>query len=132
MTPQEEVKRILFESDRNQTWLANKLGLSRADLNYQLNTAKNYSADLHNRIMTIFKKEGYNSKDERCQDLLDQTLLINSMIGNSIQILNNNVQKFTKDNVLDFRERKRLLDVIEKMKSDYMNELERIEKIVEG
>lgn len=132
MTPQEEVKRILFESDRNQTWLANKLGMSRADLNYQLNTAKNYSAELNNRIMEIFKKEGFTSKNEQCEDLLNQTLLINSMIGNSLQILNNNVQKFTRDNVIDFREKKRLLDVIEKMRADYLNELERIEKIVEG
>jgi len=133
MTPQEEVKRILFENDKTKTWLANRLGISKEDLSYQLNRSKNYSADLHNRIINILKKEGFiTNTTEKCEFLIKQTLQIDSMVGTSLTMLNTSVEKFTKDNILDFRETKRLFDIVEKIRNGVNESLDNIETILNG
>jgi hypothetical protein len=132
MTPQDEIKQILFNNDKTKVWLANKLGMSKSDLTYQLNRATNFSVDLYNRVMDIFRKENFITKDDQCDFLIRQTLQIDAVIGHSLTMLNDNVLKFTKDNVLDFKEKSRLIEVVTKIKDELIAELETIEKIIES
>lgn len=133
MTPQDEVKRILFDHEKTNTWLAKKLGMSKEDLHYQLNRSKNYPVDLHNRINEIFKKEGFiTNATEKCEFLIKQTLQIDSVVGTSLTMLNSAVEKFTRDNVLDFREMKRLFDIVEKIRDGVNESLDNIESILNG
>lgn len=132
MTPQDEIKQILFNNDKTKVWLANKLGMSKSDLTYQLNRATNFSVDLYNRVMDIFRKENFITKDDQCDFLIRQTLQIDAVIGHSLTLLNDNVLKFTKDNVLDFKEKSRLIEVVTKIKDELIAELETIEKIIES
>lgn len=133
MTPQEEILQILFNEDKTKAWLADKLGIKKQSLQYQLTNSSNYPVELHNRIMNIFQKEGFITiKSEQCNFLVRQTLEINSLIGHSVSILNQTVKNFTKDNLLDFRERKDLGELIEKIRTETNNQLDEIEKIIEG
>ena len=133
MTKQEEVKQILFDNDKTNTWLANKLGMKKQDLGYQLNEAVNFSVDLYDRIISIFKKHGFiTSSSEQCNFLIDQTLQTNSAIGHSVQILNNTVKNSVKDMVLDFREKTSLIELIEKIKSEITDQCDEMISIIEG
>ncbi len=133
MTEQVEIIRILFENDKPKSWLANKLGISSQNLDYKLHNAKKIAVEDYNQIMKIFKKEGFiTSNSEQCNHLLNQTLEIDALIGHTLTILNASVQKFTKDNVLDFREKKRLGNLIDQIRNDFNNELDHVEKIIEG
>lgn len=133
MTPQEQILQILFNEDKTKAWLADKLGIKKQSLQYQLTNSSNYPVELHNRIMNIFQKEGFITiKSEQCNFLVRQTLEINSLIGHSVSILNQTVKNFTKDNLLDFRERKDLGELIEKIRTETNNQLDEIEKIIEG
>ncbi len=133
MTEQNEILRILFVNDKSKSWLANRLGISPQNLDYKLRNAKKLAVEDYNSIMKIFKNEGFiTSNSEQCTHLLNQTVEIDGMMGHILSILNSSVQKFTADNVLEYREKKQLLEMISKMRNDFNNELDSIEKIIEG
>lgn len=133
MTKQEEIKQILFDNDLTNAWLARKLRMSKQDLGYQLNDAVNFSADLYDRIIAVLKREGFITKESgQCEHLINQTLEINSLIGHSLSILNSSVKKYTDDKVLEFSERKRLIELAERIKDDFNDQIEEIMKVLEG
>lgn len=133
MTRQEEIKQVLFDNDKTNTWLANKLGMKKQDLGYQLNDAVNFSVDLYERIMKIFKKEGFiTSTTDQCNFLLEQTLQTNSALGHSLTILNNTVKRSVSDMVLDFKEKVTLIEMIEKIKVELDNQCDEMISIIEG
>jgi Zn-dependent peptidase ImmA (M78 family) len=133
MDTQTQIIRILFENNKQKNWLADKLRISAQKIDYMLNKAKKISHEDYNQIMEIFKKEGFiTSNSEQCNHLYDQTIEINSVIGHTLTILNGNVKKFTDDNVLDFREKRKLTDMIDKIRNEFNAELDSIESIIEG
>ncbi len=133
MKAQTEIIQILFQNDKTKSWLANKLGISAQNLDYKLNRASDIPFELYNQIMKIFKKEGFIvSENDQCVHLLNQTVEIDALIGHSLTLLNGSVKSFTADNVLDFKEKQKLISIIEKMRNDFLEQLDEIEKIVEG
>lgn len=133
MTKQEEIKQILFDNDKTNTWLANKLGMKKQDLGYQLNNAVNFSVDLYESIIKILRKEGFiTSSSEQCSFLIDQTLQTNSVLGYSLTILNNTVKRAVSDMVLDFKEKIALIETIEKLKDELIIQCDEMIAIVEG
>ncbi len=133
MKEQDEIKRILFDNDRSKSWLAKKLGITAQSLQYKLDVAPDLSLEFYRQIMKIFKAEGFiSSANEQCEYLIQQTLQIDSMIGNALTMLNRTVQKTTLDHVLDFNEKRKLFELIEKIKSDFEDELGKIENILKG
>jgi len=133
MPEQTEIMRILFENDKTKSWLANQLKIKPQKLDYWLGKAKKIGVEDYNKIMEIFKKEGFiTSNSEQCNHLLNQTIEIDALLGHTLTLLNTNVQKFTSDNVLEYREKKRLGEVIEKIRNEFNIELDQIEKIIEG
>jgi len=128
-----EILQILFINDKSKSWLANKLGISSQKLDYRLNRANDMPLELYQQIMKIFKKEGFITSDnDQCVHLLNQTLEIDALIGHSLTLLNSNVKAFTEDNILDFRERRKLLEIIDKIKSEFLEQIDEIEKVIEG
>ena len=133
MTKQEEIKQILFDNDLTNAWLARKLRMSKQDLGYQLNDAVNFSADLYDRIIAVLKREGFITKEsDQCEHLISQTLEINSLIGHSVSLLNSTVKKYTEDKVLEFSERKKLIELAERIKDDFIDQIEEVIKVLEG
>lgn len=133
MIEQNEVMKILFENDKSKSWLANKLSITPQKLDYRLSKAKKIAIEDYKEIMRIFKKEGFiTSNSEQCTHLLNQTIEIDALLGHALTILNTNVKKFTSDNVLEYREKKRLSEVIDKIRNEFNDELDQIEEIIEG
>lgn len=128
-----EIKEILFKNDKNISWLKGKIK-QNVDLYYLLSdNSVNFDIEIYEEIIKIFKKEGFiTSPTDQCAYLLNQTIQIDALIGHTLSIFNTNVQKFTSDNVLEFREKRRLSDIVDKMRSDFNSELDNIEKIIEG
>lgn len=133
MSDQDQIKSILFVNDKSKSWLAGKLNITPQKLDYILHNAKKISKSDYDSIMHIFKNAGFiTSNSEQCNHLLGQTIEIDSLLGHALTILNGNIRQFTKDNVLDFNEKRRLLDIVTKIRTDFNNELDSIEMIIEG
>lgn len=128
-----EIKEILFCNDKNISWLRNKMK-TKVDLHYLLSEKSvNFDINIYEEIMSIFKKEGFiTSENDRCEKFAEQLIQVNGIISHSTYLLNSNASHFLHDNILDFRERRKLLEIIEKMKSEFNQEIEHIEKIIEG
>lgn len=132
-----EISQLLHKADKNVTWLKEKLRSvigREVDVYYLLSDkSKNFDVDVYDAIIRVFKKEGFiTSENERCEKFAEQLIQVNGIISHSTYLLNSNASIFIKDNVLDFREKRKLMDVIEKMKNEFNDEIEQIEKIIEG
>lgn len=128
----QEIKEILFRNDRTTKWLQQKV--PGVDLYYLLSDkCKTFDIDTYDRIMSALTKEGLTTvEDERCEKLVDEILSIDSIIGNSLILLNSNVRDFTRDNVLDFSERKKLSQLLDKIDNEFQNSINAARKIVES
>lgn len=137
-TAQEEINQIIFEANSRdkrvtECWLASRLGISPQNLNYLLHTAKRFDNDIYKRIKLIFQKEGIISRtSDQCNLLSDQTLEFGAMIGANLAVLNNQVRRAIKDMSLDMRERLRLKMIIEDLRTNLIDQLDELDKIVES
>ncbi|MFC2084943.1 hypothetical protein ACFLS9_07800 [Bacteroidota bacterium] len=129
MTKQDEIKQILFNNDRTVKWLADKLGKERQGLHYQLNHASKFGIDLYEQIKKIFKNEGF--LDNQCEYLLRQTLNVDAIVNNCLASLSDTVNRFTSDNILEFGEKKKLSELIEKIHNDVEHQLKKLSDIIE-
>jgi len=130
----DEIREILFKNDKTVKWLAEQTRkFSYNQLYYALSQkSATFDTSMYNEIVKIFKSEGMiSSEAERCTHLLNQILKIDSIIGHSLTLLNDNVAEFTKDNIIDFKEKKRLSDMIDKIENEFTSEVSRIKKIIE-
>jgi len=136
MDKRQEVTQILLQNDKNIVWLKKKLevnGFPSVDLYYLLSEkSKTFDSDIYDTIRSIFRNEGFiSSESERCERFADQLIQVNGIIAHSTYLLNSNATEFIKDNLLDYREKKKLLEITEKIKNEFNSEMERIEKIIE-
>jgi Zn-dependent peptidase ImmA (M78 family) len=132
MKAQDEIKSILFSNEKSKVWLAQKLGISKQDVHYMLNTATDIPHERYAQIIKIFKAEGFIcSADEKCDFIKNQTLETNDMIGKLLSLLNNTVRKVSEDNVLDFREKKELSEMVDYVQESVTQKLDEIRKIIE-
>lgn len=132
-TYQEEIKRILFDKNVSESWLAQKLHISPQTLNYQLNTAKKFDIDLYRSIKSIMKKEGVlNGFPDECKQLSRLALDFSAMIGNQLSIFGNEVIRAIDDEKLELKERVRLKVQIDNMRENLNNQLDELEKLIEG
>lgn len=128
-----EIKETLLRNDKNISWLKQRMH-TNCDL-YRLlgENSKNFDIEIYDEIMSVFKKHGFiTSENERCEKFAGQLIQVNGIISHSTYLLNSNASDFIRDNVLDFREKKKLLEIVDKMKTEFNDEIERIEKIIEG
>lgn len=128
-----EIKEILFHNDKTVTWLKDKMK-TKVDLHYLLSSRSvNFDVDIYDEIKEVFKKEGFIiSENERTDKFAEQLIQVNGIISHSTYLLNSNASEFLKDSILDFREKKKLVDIINKMRSEFNNELDSIQKVIEG
>ena len=128
-----EIKEILFKHEKTVSWLKNKM-TSKVDLYYQLSDSSvNFDVNVYDEIMKIFRKEGFiTSENERCDRFAEQLITVNGIISHSTYLLNSNASDFIKDNVLDFREKKKLLEILEKIELEFSTEFEKVRKTIEG
>lgn len=62
MDRQEFILKLLKENGLKQAWLAEKLGMEKAKLNYHLLRSPALDLELHNKIIVILKKSGIDTK----------------------------------------------------------------------
>lgn len=132
MNAKDEVKSILINHKRTQTWLAEKLGIQKQTLNYMLNGSKGLDTETYKQIIKIFKREKMiTSAGDKCDHIRTQTLEINAIIGSSLILLNNTVKKVSEDNILDFKEKKQLSEMIDELRESLNHELDKISEMIE-
>jgi hypothetical protein len=131
MDRKDEIKQILLKNDRTIVWLSSKI--PGHDFYYLLNNrAKKIDADLYDEIMQLFRKEGFLDETiKKSESIYAQLLNINALIDSSLSLLNHTACEYLKDNVLTFRERKSLMEMIEKIEVDFVEALAPLKKKVE-
>jgi len=128
-----EIKEILFRHEKTVAWLREKMS-TKIDLHYLLSDKSvNFDINIYEEIQNVFKKEGFiTSENVRCEKFAEQLIQVNGIISHSTYLLNSNASDFIKDNILDFREKKKLLELVDKMRNEFNTEIEHVEKIIEG
>lgn len=128
----QQIKDILFFNKKNITWLTERI--PGVDWYYQLSDkAKTFDTDVYDETILQFKKAGFiTSENERCERFADQLIQVNGIISHSTYLLNSNAAEFLKDHILDYKEKKKLLEIVEKMQKEFNNEIESITKLIEG
>lgn len=135
MDKRQEVRKILLENDKTIAWLKTKLrNNSKVDLYYLLSDdSVNFDVNIYDEIIQVFKNSGFiTSEADRCNRFAEQLIQVNGIISHSTYLLNSNAQDFLKDNLLDYREKRKLLEILDKIKNEFLSEVEKIEKIIEG
>ena len=127
----QEIKDILFHHEKTMSWLQSKLH-THVDLHYLLSDRSvNFDVNIYEEIMEVFKREGFiSSEGERCNRFTQEMVLVNAIISHSTYLLNSNASQFIRNNVLEFREKMKLTEIITKMRNELNDELEKIEKII--
>ena len=135
MNRRDQIKDILFRNDKNPSWLKSKLSgkFPSVDVYYLLSEKSvNFDVELYDEIMGIFRKEGFIvTENERCDKFAEQLIQVNGIIAHSTYLLNSNATDFLKDNLLDYREKKKLLELVDKIRREFDQEIGKIEKIIE-
>jgi hypothetical protein len=98
-------------------------------LNARLNNPETFSKKDYDQIISIFKKE--NMISDVCERLEKETLAIDSIMANSITLLNTTVVNFVSDNELTNREKLALLEHIETTRCQINKQLDSIAEIIE-
>jgi len=129
----QQVKEILLKNNRTVTWLQRKLR-TNTDLYYLLSDkSMNFDVSIYESIIELFKKEGFIvNEDERVCVLAKQLLEVNSIINHSAYMLNSTVVEYIKDNILDFNEKRNLVNLLDKVEQDFIDEINKIRKTIEG
>jgi len=128
-----EIKEVLFKHDKNISWLKNKMA-TKVDLYYLLSDrSTNFDIEIYEEIIKIFKREGFiTSENERCERFARELITVNGIISHSTYLLNSKASSFIEDNILDFHEKRKLIEIVEKIKAEFNGELENIEKVIGG
>ena len=127
-----EIKEVLLKNDKTMKWLSNKL--HGVDVYYLLSDkCKTFDVSVYDDIISIFKKEGIiATPNEQCDKLVEQIFHLDAVFGHSLTMLNGNIHSFTKDNVLDFSEKKKLSDMLDKIENEFVNEINKSRRIIEA
>jgi len=136
MDEKEQIRQILFKNDRNISWLRSKLeqkGL-HADVYYLLSDKSvNMDKKIYDAVMDIFRDEGYLTEESSiCDHFTTQLFNTNSILSSSLSLLNATAAQCVSDGVLDFNERRRLMDIVEGMESKVKSEIVNLKKMIAG
>jgi hypothetical protein len=128
----EEIRGILFRNDKNISWLKNKMS-NKVDVYYLLSDkSTNFDISIYEEIVSVFRKEGLiATESDRCEKLTKQLMTVNGLIGHSLQLINGSVSDFVADKVIDYKEKKRLLEIIRLVEKEFDAELEKVLQIIE-
>lgn len=126
----QQIKQILFDNDKNKKWLKSKL--SHIDVYYLLGeNCKRFDVKDYNEIMSLFKKEGFITNEaDRCNQLIDTVLKINSLLGNGLDLLNSSVSNFTNDKELSFPERHKLAILFDDLELSLIKRIDESKKVL--
>ena len=131
MNPQDEIKQILFNNDKTKVWLADKLHVSKQQLSYELNHSKDISKSLYDKILNIFRAEGFIvATGQKIELIKDQLLTVSQVNCNNIALILSQFKIHSSDGVIDFNERKELSDLVETCRNKTNNELDKLQKFI--
>lgn len=131
----QEIKDVLFNNDKNKSWLKTKLSEKgfEVDVYYLLDEdkSKRFDLDVYDAIQEIFKAEGLiATESERAKKLTSEIFHIDAMIGHSLSILNTTVEAFVSDDFLSFDEKRRLVSMLEKFESETLTAISNTKKVI--
>jgi hypothetical protein len=130
----DDIRRILFMNDKPVRWLKTKLEKKypKTDFYHLLKEEAAFDVKLHDDIKALFKKEGFiTSASEQCDKFTENIIQLNAIISHSTYLLNTNTKEFIKDNVLDIRERMKLLKIIDEAEAECTAGFENAREIIE-
>ena len=129
-----EVKEILFKNDKTKDWLKKQLKKEGfdTDVYYLLSeNSKNFDVDISKAIDRIFKREGIIANNEDRSKLFTEEFLdLNSIITNSLSIMNRKVKEYFEDDNFEFDERMDALKSFEEMQDKINEVIEAIKRVV--
>ena len=125
------IKNILFENEKTKKWLQDRLPDS-IDVYYLLSdSCKKFDVNDFDVIMSVLEKEGFvTSEEDRCKHLTDTILKIDSVLGSSLDILNDTVVQSTSDSALSFKERRKIADLLDEIDSKFEEKIGDAKKIL--
>lgn len=125
-----QIKQILFENDKTKKWLQDKL--PTLDIYYLLSdNCKRFDVNDYDAIVRILDKEGFiTSEEDRCKYLTDTMLKIDQLFGSSLDILNDTVIRFTADNDLSFKEKRKVADLLDEIDLRFQDKISDAKKIL--
>jgi len=130
-----QISQILLKQDKTVSWLKTELSSKYPSVDfYHLlsDKSKNFDADLYDDIILLFKKKGFiTSASEQCEKFADNLIQLNAIIGHSTFLINTNAVEFMKDNVLDVREKMKLLKIIDKTETECVVSFDKIREVIE-
>lgn len=125
---QEKIKLIL-ESCRkthpyiSQEWLADKLGMTRSTLNFQITLAANFSLGLYEEIIHVLRKEGViKDPTEALRSLHNSLMEVQTSVFHQLELLTLSVKKVGHDGKYEDHERPLIKNEIESIRQA-MNDL---------
>lgn len=130
----QEVKDILFKNDKTKDWLKKQLKNEGFDVDvYYLlsDNSKNFDVAISAAIDKIFKREGIIANgDDRIKRFTEEFFDLNSIINNSLAIMNRKTKEYFEDNDFEFDERIEALKDFEEMQDKINDIIESIKKVV--
>lgn len=130
---QDEVLKILSQNGLTQTQLADYLGCTVQVLNYQLNIAKHFDADMERMIYKFFAKQGITKNQEGEIKMISNQIIEHAALNNhQLAILTKTVQDIIKDDRVTDEERAKALSTIRSYRSEVNDSLNALESLVNG
>lgn len=130
----QQIKNILFENEQTKKWLQDKCAKRslNIDVYYLLSdNCKKFDVNDYDAIIKILDEEGFiTSEEDRCKHLTETVLKIDSLLGNSLDLLNTTVVQFTNNNDLSFRERRKIADMLDNIDLNFEKRIEDAKKIL--
>ncbi len=125
----QEIRHVLISNDRTISWLASKMRIPRSTLNARLCNPETFSKKDYDKIIDIFKREGLSSGI--CEKLERETLAIDTIMANSIALLNTTVMRFIEDRQLTYQEKTKLTGMVNTIQNQYNEQFNKILEIIE-
>lgn len=124
MTKQIEILQVLFNNNKTKSWLHQELlhkGIDK-DLQYLLDETrcKNFDVNVYEAIQDIFRKHGMiPTETDRIKKLRAKVIEINGIIAHGLSLLNETMNDYLADDELSFDEKNELIEMIERIESEY-------------
>lgn len=133
MTPQEEIRQIMLKHGISYSWIADRLGTYYQKIQYYVELSKRDDNRLYNSIMLLFEKAGYiTDSDTRCNELITVNFRTNSLIGEELKKLNDQVITDIKDGSFTPDERIRMRYRLEDIKKEFNQTFDKLINLTKG
>lgn len=133
MDAQGTIKTILTDNDITYQWLADRIGSSRQQVHYLLNTAKDIPTQTYLDMMKVFEKHGYMPASSAvCDSIASKALQTNSNLNNDMKSLNDMVIDIIADKKITAEERMRITELINTIKEATIKQYDEILTVING